>query len=184
MGGKVTLSSSKIGSLWVTVAYTDGPVLLANSIPTEDREESIATTVKSLKGRGITSFEESNTETGADLARKILLCSDSVSLSFEGMPEFTRTVLDCVRKIPAGSVATYKEIAVVAGRPRAYRAVGNIMATHPFPYLIPCHRVIRSDRSLGGYGPNPETKAKFLAQEGVDFVNGRARVRHPRAQGK
>jgi len=182
---KVLLSSFKINSLWITVVYEEGPVLLANSIPAASMEESRELALEALRGRGITNFEVSKAEAGADLARKIMSqCSDSIKLSYEGMPAFTRAVLDCVRKIPSGRYMTYKDVAVAVGRPRAYRAVGNVMASHPFPYLIPCHRVIRSDLSIGGYGPDPALKEKFLVGEGVQFEKGRATVKHRQAQDK
>ena len=56
-----------------------------------------------------------------------------------------------IRKIPKGSVKTYKEIADILGNPKSSRAVANACAKNPFVPTIPCHRVIRSDRRLGGY---------------------------------
>lgn len=63
---------------------------------------------------------------------------------------FGEDVLELVSQIPRGSVTTYSEIARVLGKPRAYRAVGNALAKNPNPEKIPCHRVIRSDGSVGG----------------------------------
>ncbi|MBU4603171.1 MGMT family protein, partial [bacterium] len=59
--------------------------------------------------------------------------------------------LQTVRKIPYGETRSYKEAAEAAGCPRAYRAVGNTMRNNPLPLIIPCHRVIKSDGSLGGF---------------------------------
>ena len=56
-----------------------------------------------------------------------------------------------IRKIPKGSVKTYKQIADIIGNPKSSRAVANACAKNPFVPIIPCHRVIRSDRRLGGY---------------------------------
>jgi methylated-DNA-[protein]-cysteine S-methyltransferase len=86
-----------------------------------------------------------------------------------GIPEeFARRVLTVVRRIPRGRVATYGDVAALAGRPRAARAVGNIMRHCAAPD-VPCHRVIAAGGRLGGYGGQEFTKRSMLAQEGVLF---------------
>ena len=75
-------------------------------------------------------------------------------------------VYQIVRKIPRGKVLTYKEVAELAGRPKAWRAVGNILDKHQEPSL-PCHRVIRSDGKIGGYRWGVKKKTKLLISEGV-----------------
>ena len=79
---------------------------------------------------------------------------------------FQEKIYRIVKKIPKGKVTTYKEIAVLAGRPRAYRAVGNILAKNYDP-KIPCHRVIRSDGKTGGYNRGTVNKKLILIKEGV-----------------
>lgn len=79
---------------------------------------------------------------------------------------FEEAVLKEVARIPRGEVRSYGEIAELAGYPRAARAVGNVMHNNPFPIVIPCHRVIRGDGSLGGYGGAEEIKAWLLRFEG------------------
>jgi len=79
---------------------------------------------------------------------------------------FFQKVLAVVAKIPRGQVLTYQEVARRAGRPRAYRAVGNILNKN-FDREIPCHRVIRSDGKLGGYNRGVRKKAEILHKEGV-----------------
>ena len=66
------------------------------------------------------------------------------------MPDFKKRVLKIVSEIPKGKTLSYKQVAELAGSPRAYRAVGNIMADNNDP-KVPCHRVIKSDGSVGGY---------------------------------
>jgi methylated-DNA-[protein]-cysteine S-methyltransferase len=66
--------------------------------------------------------------------------------------DFERGVLREVKRIPRGKTRSYLEVARLVGKGRAARAVGNVMRKNPFPIIIPCHRVIRSDGSLGGYG--------------------------------
>jgi O-6-methylguanine DNA methyltransferase len=75
-------------------------------------------------------------------------------------------VLHAVRRIPRGRVATYGDVAALAGRPRAHRAVGNIMRECG-DRSVPCHRVIAAGGKLGGYGGDLLTKRNLLAAEGV-----------------
>ena len=82
---------------------------------------------------------------------------------------FQQTVLRATYSIPRGSVSTYGLIAAHVGIPDGARAVGNVMACNPFPLMVPCHRVIRSDRHIGGYGGGIEVKRALLEREGVKF---------------
>ena len=79
---------------------------------------------------------------------------------------FSRRVLKIVFHIPRGSTLSYKEVAQMAGSPRAYRAVGNIVGKN-FDPLIPCHRVICSDGKLGEYNRGRGVKRAILLREGV-----------------
>jgi methylated-DNA-[protein]-cysteine S-methyltransferase len=80
---------------------------------------------------------------------------------------FTRQALDAVRDIPYGETAGYGEVAILAGSARAARAVGTACATTPFSIVVPVHRVVRADGSLGEYGGHPEVK-QFL----IDLEQG------------
>ena len=79
---------------------------------------------------------------------------------------FSNRVRSIVRAIPAGSTMSYREVAARAGNARAARAVASILRTNYDP-TIPCHRVIRSDGSLGGYNRGVARKAELLRDEGV-----------------
>jgi AraC family transcriptional regulator of adaptative response/methylated-DNA-[protein]-cysteine methyltransferase len=81
---------------------------------------------------------------------------------------FQEAVWRELRKIPAGETRSYAEIAVAIGHPKAVRAVGSANGDNHICVLIPCHRVIRSDGTLGGYGGGLERKKKLLASEGAD----------------
>jgi O-6-methylguanine DNA methyltransferase len=83
-----------------------------------------------------------------------------------GGPVFAARVLSVVRRIPAGRVATYGDVAAAAGSPRAHRAVGNIMRSCRDPG-VPCHRVVAAAGRLGGFGGNIGLKRALLAAEGV-----------------
>ena len=79
---------------------------------------------------------------------------------------FAEDVRAVVRKIPKGSVLTYKEVAIQSGHPKAARAVAQVMAAN-YDETVPCHRVIRTDGGLGGYNRGGiKQKAKILAAEG------------------
>jgi len=80
------------------------------------------------------------------------------------MKNFSEKVYAVVSKIPSGKTLTYKEVARRAGSPHAYRAVGNILNKNYDP-KIPCHRVIRSDGSLGGYNRGAHMKESKLMEE-------------------
>ncbi|MBN3040414.1 MAG: MGMT family protein [Candidatus Omnitrophica bacterium] len=81
------------------------------------------------------------------------------------MTNFERKVLKVVCKIPLGQVRSYKWVAEKSGRPKAYRAVANVLAKNPFPLLIPCHRVVRSDSDYGGYSLGRELKRRLINLE-------------------
>ena len=80
---------------------------------------------------------------------------------------FRRLVLTRLRAIGYGQTASYAAIAVAAGSPKAVRAVGTACATNPIPVVVPCHRVVRSDGSIGQYVGGVETKKTLLALEGA-----------------
>ena len=86
---------------------------------------------------------------------------------------FRQRVVAAVRRIPPGRVATYGDVAELAGRPRAARAVGNIMRECRDP-ATPCHRVVGAGGALGGYGGYVQLKRELLRAEGLDV--GAARI--------
>jgi len=90
-------------------------------------------------------------------------------------PEFTARVLAIVRRIPAGCVATYGDVAALAGKPQAARAVGNIMRDCGRAD-VPCHRVIAAGGRLGGYGGDEALKRALLLAEGVVIHGSRVQL--------
>ncbi|HAK56430.1 MAG: MGMT family protein [Vicinamibacterales bacterium] len=90
------------------------------------------------------------------------------------IPPFTTRVLNAVLRIPPGRVATYGDVAAMAGQPRAFRAVGNIMRDCRRSD-VPCHRVIAAGGRLGGFGGSPVLKRQLLRAEGLQV--GRTSVR-------
>jgi methylated-DNA-[protein]-cysteine S-methyltransferase len=88
-------------------------------------------------------------------------------LDFAGITPFTRAVLAATSEVPFGHLSTYREIARRVGSPKATRAVGNALGRNPIPVIVPCHRIVRSDSTLGGYTGGLSIKQQLLALEGV-----------------
>ena len=80
---------------------------------------------------------------------------------------FQKMVWTELKKIPFGETRTYKEIAIAIGKPKAARAVANACGKNPYPIIIPCHRVVRSDGTIGGFTGDGgiEKKRQLLRQE-------------------
>lgn len=87
---------------------------------------------------------------------------------------FENLVYEATKKIPKGRVSTYASIASYIGRPKAARAVGNTLNKNPFAPQVPCHRVLKSDGSLGGFSFGTKAKIAILDKEGVGIVSNRA----------
>lgn len=89
---------------------------------------------------------------------------------------FDEKCYEILKKIPKGRVVTYKQIAEKL-KSKAYRAVGNAMNKNPYPGsekgFVPCHRVIKSDGSVGGYALGVKKKISMLKKEGVEVVNSK-----------
>ena len=80
---------------------------------------------------------------------------------------FQQKVYDLVRTIPRGKTMTYTQVAITIGMPKAARAIGNALNKNPFAPEVPCHRVVRSDGSIGGFASGTAKKIKLLKSEGA-----------------
>lgn len=87
------------------------------------------------------------------------------SLDFNGSTAFHRAVWNATRSIPYGETRTYTWVAEQIGNPRAYRAVGGALARNPLPIIVPCHRVVASNGTLGGFGGGLALKKRLLELE-------------------
>ena len=89
--------------------------------------------------------------------------------------KFSQSVLRNVSRVPWGYVVTYGQIAKLADNPKAARAVGTIMRKNPLPFIVPCHRVVRNDGSIGGFmgelKNSTKVKQKLLEMEGITLEN-------------
>jgi methylated-DNA-[protein]-cysteine S-methyltransferase len=87
--------------------------------------------------------------------------------------DLDRQVYKKLLKVPKGKVTTYGELAKAVGLKNGQRAIGRIMNKNPFPVIIPCHRVVKSDGTIGGYFYGHQVKTKMLSDEGVAIKNGK-----------
>jgi methylated-DNA-[protein]-cysteine S-methyltransferase len=92
---------------------------------------------------------------------------NSIPMDLSGLSKFHQRVLRALQRVPRGDVRTYGWLARKAGRPKAARAVGSVMAHNPIPILIPCHRVVPAAGGIGNYGMGSTLKRTLLALEGV-----------------
>lgn len=86
--------------------------------------------------------------------------------------KFFEAVYQITKKIPAGKVATYGQIAVLLGKPKAARAVGQALHVNPYAPFVPCHRVVDARGHLRGFAQGLKVKEKLLKNEGMKIVNG------------
>ena len=95
--------------------------------------------------------------------------------------EFQRRVWQAISDIPYGAVASYAEVALAAGAPRAFRAAGSACGSNPIAIVTPCHRVVASGSKLGGYGVGRSNKVWLLKLEGIECAGTHydSRVRQP-----
>ena len=88
----------------------------------------------------------------------------------ENSNTFSAAVYAALMKIPRGKVSTYGDIAKIIGQPKASRAVGRILNKNPNPVKVPCHRVVMSDGTIGGYAFGKSRKKELLESEGLSFA--------------
>lgn len=148
------------------ILYRENPFLMTETLlPCSDRE--------SLMKRIGKNFSSPGSRVEAAIVSELILSYFSGKpikipwtwMDMSGLTDLQRAVLSKTAEIPYGQVRTYKDIAESIGRPRACRFVGNTLAKNPFPVLIPCHRVIRSDGSVGKFGGGTELKEKMIRLE-------------------
>lgn len=93
--------------------------------------------------------------------------TEGVPIDLSGLAEFQQSVLTTCATIPTGTVRSYGWIAEEIHKPGAVRAVGTALGRNPIPLIVPCHRVVRSDGSVGNYAFGPEMKHDLLVREGA-----------------
>ena len=85
----------------------------------------------------------------------------------------SRKVYRKLLQVPKGRVTTYSELAKAVGLKNGQRAIGMIMKNNPFPVIVPCHRVVKSDGKIGGYVYGETVKSRMLCNEGIKIIDGK-----------
>lgn len=151
----------------IVVAYTDKGLCAVTIVDSSEAAEEYLR--KEFPGALLSESEDSH-----KYIEGILAYLQGSSVNIPMIPagtEFQLRVWSALRTIPFGSTVTYSEVAEMIGQPLAVRAVANACARNPLPLIIPCHRVVRKNGELGGYGLGIDRKKKLLEQEG-SFITG------------
>ena len=158
---------------WVAVAYTARGIL-ALTLPLETPERAF----KTLQGR--ISQPLARGQGYRKLARDLDCYFGGQEVLFDYLLDiaaatpFRQRVWVVLRRIPYGATQGYQEVARAIGMPRAARAVGQAVGANPIPLLIPCHRVVASDGSLGGFAWGRSWKRQLLQLEGIGPPSSKA----------
>ncbi len=170
---------SAVGPLWVAV----GPAgVAAIHFGREPGEAELRRLVRAF-GPGIVPDARRTTRVFRELDQYFAGRRRSFEVAFDlrGLTPFQLRVLRATSRLPYGQVATYAEVARRAGNDRASRATGAAVGANPIPIVVPCHRVIASDGTLGGYGGGLHVKRRLLLLERGDAPPGGWPKRHQRA---
>ena len=177
------------GLLDVAVATMDSPVgkLMLMATPTglvriafedENRDEVLGEVAEHLSPRILEAprrLDPVRRELDKYFAGRLRDFEVPIDWSLTGV--FARRVLRRTARIPYGSVASYRDVAVGVGTPRGARAVGNALGSNPIPVVVPCHRVVRSGGAIGGYGGGLPRKRYLLALEAGSAATSREAAR-------
>ena len=150
-------------SMIITINYAKGKVLSTSLEATSERR-CVCNFEAVIKDRPL----EACLETWLSAyCRSEWLPIDHIPLAWEFLPAFTQEALKAVSKIPPGEVRTYQQVAIELGRPKSARPVGGACGRNLFPLIIPCHRVIDSNRKMRGYsaGNGVVLKEELLTHE-------------------
>jgi len=157
----ITILVVKMGSLWAQVTAQAEEVVRVRLFYKE--KDALH---NSRQGKELSSLLQR-------LKEDIQLYGEGVRVDFSRYPlrltsytDFARRVWEQVRRVPYGEVRSYKWVGTRVSC-RGYRAIGKILSCNPFPILVPCHRIIREDGSLGGYSQGLKVKEELLRMEGV-----------------
>lgn len=172
-----TLVKVGLADAYALVESPAGPVFVAwnglgvTEVALAGDRERFEVDHRAHTGRAAIPFDRPPERLARLLARR--LAGDrraSIRLDLRDRHEFERAVWLKALEIPTGEVRPYGWIASEIGRPRAVRAVGTALGHNPVPLIVPCHRVVRSDGTLGQYSlGGPSVKRRILAAEGVDL---------------
>ncbi len=158
----------KIGNMWYAAAVQNDRVFATAFSPKE--QEVLRHLLENLPHNVPFAVEKKPNQLLTDILKALRMIFDGKGSTSHGfkiamshLPNYTRRALKCTSLIPVGFLTTYGSIAKVAGG--SPRSAGSAEASNPLPLLIPCHRVVRSDFSIGGYGLGERVKLEILQRE-------------------
>lgn len=171
----ISLYTKKITGVWFGVASDEEKLFalafsFGKEIVLRNLLSAIPYDVSFQQQEKASSFNErvvillNNIYSGKEVSYRFPLATDHLS-------GYTREVIETVSLVPLGYVTSYGSVAEAAGG--SPRAVGRVMALNPFPLIVPCHRVVRSDFKLGGYGLGLDVKLEILRSEGRGYTSKR-----------
>lgn len=164
-------ASSRLGEVYV--AFTDAGVQFVRPAAGLDQDD-FAAAYRTRFARPLRSASTAPAGTVPALRGR---STRPPALDLSGLSDFERAVLTATRRIPTGQTRPYSWVAQEAGHPRAIRAVGTVLARNPAPLLVPCHRVVRADGTLGEYMFGPSRKEQLLRGEHVNLDEAEALAR-------
>jgi methylated-DNA-[protein]-cysteine S-methyltransferase len=163
---EITISACRTAWGWVGIAASSAG-LLGTTLPAISQEKALAPLLHRWP-----SAQEGMNPFLAALQEKLRRYFDGESVDFwdealdvRNATEFRTLVWNVVRSIPRGQIRSYSWVAAQSGSPRGARAVGRVMATNPFPIVVPCHRVVGQDGQLTGFGGGLDMKRRLLELE-------------------
>jgi methylated-DNA-[protein]-cysteine S-methyltransferase len=163
-GQRFTVFNTPLG--WMALlASPNGITSLTLPYPTEKAAAEAISTGKEAMRAGKDCFLEAISQIQQYMSGKPVKFTMELDLS--AGTAFQQQVWSCCRNIPYGKTRSYSWIAHQVGKPSAARAVGNALNKNPIPIIIPCHRVIAADGSIGGYGGGLSVKRELLALEDI-----------------
>jgi len=165
----ISIYHQKVNNVWYAAAVENDKVF-ATAFSPDNEEEALRHLLKNLPYNVPFQLTEKPSQLLAELLKTLKAIFDGKDISHSSfktamnhLPTYTRRVLNCTSLIPVGYLTTYGAIAKVTGG--SPRSVGRAEASNPFPLLIPCHRVVRADFSIGGYGLGEKVKLQILQRE-------------------
>jgi methylated-DNA-[protein]-cysteine S-methyltransferase len=183
---RITISTHKQENLYFAVGFSENGKIVRIALPMDNLEDVVLEISRYHQNFTISN---KNTEMVKVIARmylgekvnfNLMLLEMDIESEYETSTiktSFERKVILEVAKIPHGTVKTYKDIAESINT-RGYRAVGTAIGKNPFPIVVPCHRVIRSDHSVGEFRGGSEMKVEMLSNEGItlDRIGNRSTI--------
>jgi methylated-DNA-[protein]-cysteine S-methyltransferase len=183
----ITISVKKFEEIWFGVAIQVGGEIVKISF-SKSRKDVLNEIIKRTSQNWQIRSNDSEVQTALVSINKLFhgeKNNNQLKINFKQTTKFQRKVYSLLSEIPKGKVSTYSIIAKAVGHCGACRAVGNVMASNPFPLLIPCHRIINSNLRIGNYSipglneiESSKLKLQVLQNEGVKIKENKVVYEH------